>query len=118
MPLESNLMSSDASSPKPENKQYFVDEAGDPTIFGSRGKVLVGTDGCSRFFTLGVAEIPEPEKLATDLELLRANLLVDPYFKNVPSMQADAEKTALFFHAKDDLPEVRREVLKVLQTHN
>jgi hypothetical protein len=40
--------------------------------------------------------------------------LADPYFKGVPSMQADAKKTALFFHAKDDLPEVRREVFRVL----
>jgi hypothetical protein len=29
-------------------------------------------------------------------------------------MQPEEKKTALFFHAKDDLPEVRREVFKVL----
>jgi hypothetical protein len=33
-------------------------------------------------------------------------------------MQPEAEKTALFFHAKDDLPEVRREVFRVLQRHD
>ena len=32
-------------------------------------------------------------------------------------MQPEARKTALFFHAKDDLPEVRREVFKLLQQH-
>ena len=52
-----------------------------------------------------------------DLEHLRANLLTDPYFAGVPSMQPAARKTAVFFHAKDDLPEVRREVFRVLQDH-
>ena len=33
---------------------YFVDEAGDPTPFGARGQVLVGTEGCSRHFMPGV----------------------------------------------------------------
>ena len=39
----------------------------------------------------------------------------DSYFKNVPSMQPDARKTALAFHAKDDLPEVRRDVFQILR---
>lgn len=98
-------------------KHYFVDEAGDAVLFGSRGKVLIGSDGCSRFFMLGLLDVHDPERLATELAELRKNLLADPYFKGVPSMQTDEQKTALFFHAKDDLPEVRREVLKVLARH-
>ena len=39
----------------------------------------------------------------------------DPYFNGVPSMQAKARKTALAFHAKDDLPEVRRDVFTLLR---
>ncbi len=100
-----------------EHKCYFVDEAGDPTLFGSRGKVLVGGEGCSRFFALGLADVEHPTKLATALAALRAQLLTDPYFKDVPSMQPGRRKTALLFHAKDDLPEVRREVFRVLRQH-
>ncbi|HET7625662.1 MAG TPA: DUF3800 domain-containing protein [Verrucomicrobiae bacterium] len=111
-------MNRDVKSPQPEHKLYFVDEAGDPTIFGSGGKVLVNTAGCSRFFMLGIADVPEPQKLAADLASLRTQLLADPYFKDVPSMQPHADKTALYFHAKDDLPEVRREVFKLLQKHH
>jgi hypothetical protein len=48
---------------------------------------------------------------------LRARLLADPYFKGVPSMQPETRKTALAFHAKDDVPEVRREVFSLLQRH-
>jgi Protein of unknown function (DUF3800) len=104
-------------SPASERKHYFVDEAGDPTLFGTRGKVLVGTEGCSRFFILGVADVTDPEVLARALDALRMQLLADPYFKDVPSMQRDGGKTALYFHAKDDLAEVRREVFKLLQQH-
>jgi len=111
------MIGDDPSLSQAERKNYFVDESGDPTIFGSQGKVLIGSNGCSRFFTLGVVDIPEPEKLAADLATLRKQLLADPYFKDVPSMQRESQKTALFFHAKDDLPEVRREVLKVFQAH-
>src|SRR5687767_7483003 len=100
-----------------ECKHYFVDEAGDATIFGARGQVLVGKEGCSRFFILGILDVEEPQALAADLANLRAKLIVDPYFKGVPSLQPQGRKTALFFHAKDDLPEVRREVFLLLQKH-
>ena len=56
----------------------------------------------------------QPDTLGRDLESLRAELLADPYFKNVPSMQRSERKTAVIFHAKDDLPEVRYRVLKLL----
>jgi hypothetical protein len=93
---------------------YFVDEAGDPTLFNRNGKVMIGAEGCSRFFILGLAEVAAPEALSNDLEELRRRLLSDPYFRGVPSMQPGARKTSLAFHAKDDLPEVRREVFSLL----
>jgi hypothetical protein len=98
-------------------RYYFVDEAGDTTIFGQHGKVLIGEPGCSRYFILGVLDVPDPAVLHNELEALRQSLLADPYFKKVPSMQPEAQKTALMFHAKDDVPEVRREVFTLLQKH-
>ena len=96
-------------------RHYFVDEAGDSTLFNRRGKVIVGTPGCSRFFILGLLEVPDPIRMKADLEKLRSTLLADVYFKDVPSMQREARKTAVAFHAKDDLPEVRREVFALLK---
>jgi hypothetical protein len=49
---------------------------------------------------------------------VRVELLADPYFRGVPSMQTERKKTAICFHAKDDLPEVRREVFKLLPSFN
>jgi len=95
-------------------KFYFVDEAGDLTLFNKRGKIIVGGQGVSKFFMLGVADIPNPKNVHYALNKLRAELLADPYFKDVPSMRPEASKTAISFHASKDPPEVRREVFKLL----
>jgi hypothetical protein len=106
------------TQPKPARCSYFVDEAGDGTLFDPRGRVIIGTPGCSRYFILGLLEIPDPATLSSNLNSLRQRLMADPYFKDVPSMQPKAKKTAMAFHAKDDLPEIRREVLAFLQAQN
>lgn len=95
---------------------YFVDESGDPTLFARRRRSIVGQKGCSNYFMLGKLEVDDPDRLHQELETLRSELLTDPYFRNVPSMQPAEEKTAVMFHAKDDLPEVRYRVLKLLAT--
>jgi hypothetical protein len=100
--------------PLPNGRNYYVDEAGDPILFDRKGNVIIGCPGCSRFFMLGLLDVPDPAELTHNLEDLRACLLADPYFRGVPSMQPAAKKTALAFHATDDLPEVRREVLALL----
>jgi hypothetical protein len=110
-------MSDTAPQPAPVTKHYFVDEAGDPVLFDGKGRVLVGTEGCSRYFAVGLLDVADAARLSAELNKLRSDLLADPYFKSVPSMQPGAKKTALYFHAKDDLPEVRREVFKLLQRH-
>jgi hypothetical protein len=97
---------------------YFVDESGDGVLFGKQGKVLLGQPGVSEQFILGMLHVQQPAQLAAELEGLRLELLRDPYFKKVPSMQPERQKTALMFHAKDDVPEVRREVYKLLARHD
>ena len=96
-------------------RHYFVDEGGDGTLFSRKGKVLVGTEGCSRFFILGLLDVPNPSALKDRFDTLRLQLMSDSYFKSVPSMQPANRKTALAFHAKDDLPEVRRDVFRLLR---
>jgi hypothetical protein len=94
---------------------YYVDEAGDPNLFNAAGHVIAGRPGCSRYFILGKLEVFEPDGLAAAIQELRQRLLADPYFSGVPSMMPDRKKTARMFHAKDDVPEVRREVFQLLQ---
>jgi hypothetical protein len=97
---------------------YFIDESGDGLLFDRKGRVLAGEAGCPQNFLLGLAEPEDPDGLTRAMEELRAELLADPYFGTVPSMQPDARKTALFFHAKDDIPEVRHRVFSLLVGQN
>jgi len=97
------------------SSSFFVDEAGDLTLFGRRGKSLLGVDGVSKCFMVGVAKIEDVEKLGSELDLLRQNLLADKYLHSIPSMQPERRKTALCFHAKDDCSEVRMHVFKFLE---
>ena len=97
---------------------YFIDEAGDATLFNAKGQDIIGKAGCSRFSMLGLLDVKYPEALAEELAILRTRFAADPYFKDVPSMQLGQGKTALFFHATDDIPEVRHEVYSLLMRHD
>jgi hypothetical protein len=103
-----------ADAPQPQVQRLYVDEAGDPTLFHSSGKPIAGTQGCSRFFIIGKLDVEDPGVLSRKLTSLRQELLADPYFAGVPSFRPEREKTALAFHAKDDLPEVRYRVFNLL----
>jgi len=99
-------------------RYYFIDETGDGTLFNSHGRVIVGQEGCSRFFGLGLLTVGDPASMSQELEQLRSRLLADPYFQGVPSFDPSRRKTAIAFHAKDDLPEVRREVFSLLRNRD
>jgi hypothetical protein len=96
---------------------YYVDESGDGVLFGKSGRIAIGA-GALTHFILGLLEVNDPVALTRDLDELRKQLLADPYFKDVPSFQPQQFKTAHAFHAKDDVPEVRREVYRVLARHD
>jgi hypothetical protein len=51
-------------------KNYFVDEAGDPVIFNAKGQVIIGNEGCSKFFMLGFLDIMNADTLAKDIQKL------------------------------------------------
>ena len=49
---------SDLDNRVPSTRHYFVDEAGDGTLFDGKGRVIIGSEGCSRFFIPGLVDIP------------------------------------------------------------
>lgn len=97
-------------------RHYFVDEAGDPVLFNRRKEIVVGR-GASQHFILGTLDVPDPHALASELTELRLSLLADPYFAGVPSLDPSRGRTAVALHAKDDPPEVRRQVFATLIRH-
>jgi hypothetical protein len=96
------------------NHHIFVDESGDAVLFNASGADIVGQGDGPLVFMVGAMHLPDPAAAHQKLEVLRQNLLADPYFSSAESMRPEREKTAILFHAKDDLPEVRREVFKLL----
>ena len=87
----------------PDQIHSYVDEAGDPTLFGSkRGSgVIVGNDGCSKFFIMGKLEVADPASLSQKLTALRHELLADPYFAGIEFFKPERPKTAHGFHSNN-----------------
>jgi len=102
----------------PELRHYFVDEAGDAVLFNRRKQIIIGTEGCAKFFIVGLLDVADPDQFSADMDDLRRKLLSDPYLKQVPSMQPHNRKTSLLFHAKDDCPEVRAQVFPLIMQHD
>jgi hypothetical protein len=95
-------------------QRYFVDEAGDGVLFGPKGRNRLDDPDAMRFFMLGKVSIADETVVADALAGLRERLLANPLYASIPSFQRDAEKTAIFFHAKDDHPEIRSKVFETL----
>ncbi len=49
-------------------RHYFVDEDGDGTLFDRKGRVIIGTEGCSRYFLLGLVDVPDPARLQQEMD--------------------------------------------------
>lgn len=92
---------------------FFVDESGDPTFFNKKGELIVGNDGCSKVLILGFVRTDNPRPLRKALIELHNKIIADPYLQSIPSL-SKTEKSG--FHAKDDCPEIRAEVYKLIKT--
>jgi len=94
-----------------KTRYFYVDEAGDPNFYGKGKKVIVGQEGCSLTLILGYVVVEDPHPLRDALEKLRSEIAEDEYLQQVPSV----EKTLRAFHAKDDCPEVRYLVYRLVK---
>jgi hypothetical protein len=94
----------------------FLDEAGDCTFYGKKRKSIIGTTGVSNCFILGMIKFKEPiEPLREKILELQRQVSDDPYFQ-VPSVIKKKEKSGYFFHAKDDIPEIRKYFFDFIKT--
>jgi hypothetical protein len=99
----------------------FLDEAGDATFYGKGGKRLpiIGENGISNVFMLGMLHFDE------DLDVVRkaisdAQKKVEEsrYYRKVPSVVKRVDKGGFYFHAKDDLAELRKEFFDIILSFN
>ena len=96
---------------KSKHQFFFVDEAGDPTFYNAKGEYIVGNEGCSRILLMGLIRTTQPALLREAVLNLKSSVTSDEYLQDIPSLK----KTAVAFHAKDDAPEVREKMFKLIQ---
>jgi hypothetical protein len=88
----------------------FLDEAGDTTFYGKGGVPILGTNGVSNCFILGTVKFNHDLKVLRDkIFQLQHDIEKSSYYSSVPSVKKRIEKGGFYFHAKDDLPEIRKE---------
>ena len=104
-----------------ESKEFyhrFLDEAGDTTFFG-KGKVpIVGkVEGVSLSFILGMVKFKEPlTDVRTKIIALQNEVASDDYLNDIPSIKKRTSSDGFFFHAKDDVPEVKEKFFKFIKS--
>lgn len=96
------------------SRWYFVDEAGDPAFYGKGKRVIAGTPGCSKTFSVGFLWTTDPQHLRDGLMEVRNDVQSERYLKDIPSVQ----ESIVAFHAKNDCPEVRHLVYSALSKMN
>lgn len=94
----------------------FLDEAGDTTFYGKGKKIILGSEGVSKAFIIGLVKFKQPlpdiRKHVIELQNQVAN---DPFF-DVVSIRKKKQSTGYYFHATDDIPEVRKLFFDFIKT--
>jgi len=92
-----------------QENHRFLDEAGDTTFYG-KGKVpIIGQNGVSKCFMLGMVKFKAPlDEVRRQVVALQKSVSEDRYFASIPSIQKKEAEGGFFFHATDDTPEVRK----------
>jgi len=94
----------------------FLDETGDTTFYGNGRKLIVGQNGVSLSFGLGVVRIDRPlEEVRREVRALQAQVENDPLLNTIPSVRKRIESGGFFFHACKDSPDVRSVLLHYLR---
>lgn len=97
----------------------FLDEAGDTTFYG-KGKIpIIGSEGVSGSFLMGMLTLNESVvEVRNKVMELQRQIVNDSYFRAVPSIQKKKNTMGYFLHAKDDVPEVRKMVFDLIAKTN
>jgi hypothetical protein len=94
----------------------FLDETGDTTFFGKGPKVIIGQNGVSLSFGLGVVKIDRPlEEVRREIRALEKPVEADPLLNPIPSVQKRIASGGFFFHACKDTPDMRSVLLHYLR---
>lgn len=102
-------MSAQKKIPK---KYLFIDESGDPSFYGNRKKLLVGTEGFQPYLILGMIETSNRKALRKAVVSFMDNIKKDRLYNSIPSVNTDK---GWFVHARGDHPEIRAKFFEFLR---
>ena len=94
----------------------FIDEVGDTTFFGKGGVTILGQEGVSMAFGMGLVRIDRPlAEVRAEITALQKQVETDPLLYPLPSVAKRMAKGGFFFHACKDTPDVRTVFLHYLR---
>jgi hypothetical protein len=103
-------------SHKPETMHRFLDEMGDTTFYGTGRKPIIGQQGVSLTFGLGIVRIDRDlEEVRREVRALEKQVENDPLLNVIPSVKKRLGTGGFFFHACKDTPDVRTVLLHYLR---
>ncbi len=104
---------SNEPQPSLEKVHRFLDEAGDTTFFGKGRVPILGQEGVSLSFGLGMVKFAGSiVAIRQQVQELCREVEADDYVNRIPSVAKRVQSGGFFFHAKDDAPEVRERLFK------
>jgi hypothetical protein len=94
----------------------FLDEMGNPTFFGKGKECVIGHQGVSLGFGMGIAKIERPlAEVREEIRTLQQQVTDDPLLNTLPSVVKRVNRGGFFFHACKDTPDVRTVFLHYLR---
>lgn len=105
------------AAPKPLPVEHrFIDEVGDTTFFGEGKQLILGKEGVSLTFGMGIVRLDRPlADVRRELVVLQKQVEADPLLNTIPSVVKRLARGGFYFHASKDSPDVRSVLLHYLR---
>ena len=106
-----------SDTPKQDTTYHrFLDEMGDTTFWGKGRQLILGQEGVSHSFGLGIVKFNRPIKeICEEVQALQTEIEADPLFNTLPSVQKRIKQGGFFFHACKDTPDVRAVFMRYIR---
>src|SRR5688500_7541174 len=89
-------------------RHRYLDEMGDATFYGDGRKLVIGQEGVSLTFGMGIVRIDgDLNAVRQRVKQLEAQVEDDPLLNTIPSVVKRIRSGGFFFHACKDTPDVR-----------
>lgn len=93
----------------------FIDEVGDTTFYGKGKEVILGQEGVSLIFGMGIVKFLRPlVEVRAEIVALQQQVERDPLLNTIPSVARRIAQGGFFFHASKDSDDVKAVFMRYL----